>query len=122
MVRNLSHALSPVMLEQVGFKTSLEKVVAIFNASGKIHIHLQVIGFEKYELGLNIYYTSLYSIIYELLNNIVKHSGAKHALLQVTEHDDSFTLIVEDDGIGFNGYGNHQKSWNGRHRIKDQLF
>jgi signal transduction histidine kinase len=28
MVRNLSHALSPVMLEQVGFKTSLEKVVA----------------------------------------------------------------------------------------------
>jgi signal transduction histidine kinase len=102
MVRNLSHALSPVMLEQVGFKTSLEKVVAIFNASGKIHIHLQVIGFEKYELGLNIYYTSLYSIIYELLNNIVKHSGAKHALLQVTEHDNSFTLIVEDDGIGFN--------------------
>ncbi|MES2373219.1 MAG: 7TM diverse intracellular signaling domain-containing protein [Bacteroidota bacterium] len=102
MVRDLSHALSPVMLEQVGFKTSLEKVVAIFNASGKIQIELQVIGFEKYELGLNIYYTSLYSIIYELLNNIVKHSGAKHALLQVTEHENSFTLVVEDDGIGFN--------------------
>lgn len=102
MVRDLSHALSPVMLEQVGFKTSLEKVVAIFNASGRIRIELQVIGFEKYELGLNIYYTSLYSIIYELLNNIVKHSGAKHALLQVTEHENSFTLVAEDDGIGFN--------------------
>jgi signal transduction histidine kinase len=37
-----------------------------------------------------------------LLNNIVKHSGARHALLQVTEHDDSFTLVAEDDGIGFN--------------------
>ena len=102
MVRDLSHALSPVMLEQAGFKTSLEKVVAIFNASGKIHIQLQVIGFEKYQLGLNFYYTSLYSIIYELLNNIVKHSGAKHALLQVTEHENSFTLVAEDDGIGFN--------------------
>jgi signal transduction histidine kinase len=101
MVRNLSHALSPVMLEQVGFKTSLEKVIAIFNASGKINIQLQVIGFEKYRPGLNIYYTSLYSIIYELLNNIVKHSGARHALLQATEHEDSFTLVAEDDGAGF---------------------
>jgi two-component system, sensor histidine kinase LadS len=101
MVRNLSHALSPVMLEQVGFKTSLEKVIAIFNASGKIHISLLVIGFEKYRPEYNNYYTALYSIIYELLNNIVKHSGATHALLQVTEHPDLFTLIAEDDGDGF---------------------
>jgi two-component system, sensor histidine kinase LadS len=102
MVRNLSHALSPVMLEQVGFKTSLEKVIAIFNASGKIHISLIVLGFEKYHVELNNYYTSLYNIIYELLNNIVKHSGASHALLQVTEHPGLFTLIAEDDGAGFN--------------------
>jgi signal transduction histidine kinase len=102
MVRNLSHALSPVMMEQVGFKTSLEKVIAIFNASGKINIKMLVLGFEKYNPQLNNYYTALYSIIYELLNNIVKHSGAKNALLQVTEHEDVFTVLAEDDGKGFN--------------------
>ncbi len=101
MVRNLSHALSPVMIEQVGFKTSLEKVIAIFNASGKIHIGLLVMGFEKYHPEFNNYYNALYSIIYELLNNIVKHSGASHALIQVTEHTGLFTLIAEDDGAGF---------------------
>ncbi len=100
MVRNLSHALSPVMLEKVGFKTSLEKIIAIVNASGKINTHLLVIGFERYEPRLNHYYTALYSIIYELLNNIVKHAGAKNVLLQVTEHEDCFTLIAEDDGLG----------------------
>lgn len=100
MVRNLSHALSPVMLERVGFKTSLEKITAIVNASGKINTQLIVIGFEKYEPRLNHYYTALYSIIYELLNNIVKHAGAKNVLLQVTEHDDCFSLIAEDDGLG----------------------
>ena len=100
MVRNLSHALSPVMLEKVGFKTSIEKVVAIVNASGKINTKLMVIGFEKYEPRLNNYYTALYSIIYELLNNIVKHAGAKNVLLQVAEHEDCFTLIAEDDGLG----------------------
>jgi signal transduction histidine kinase len=100
MVRNLSHALSPVMLEKVGFKTALEKVAAIVNASGKINIELLVLGFEKYETGFNKYYTALYGIVYELLNNIVKHSGAKNVLVQATEHEDGFSLIVEDDGIG----------------------
>ena len=102
MVRNLSHALSPVMLEQVGFKAVLDKIINIFNASGKINIKLLVLGFEKYKPQLNNYYTALYSITYELLNNIVKHSGAKDALLQVTEHDESFTLLAEDNGIGMN--------------------
>ncbi len=100
MVRNLSHALSPIMMEKVGFKTSLEKIVAIVNASGKINIELLVIGFDVYDAKLGKYYTALYSIIYELLNNIVKHSGAKNVLLQVTNFGDSFLLVSEDDGIG----------------------
>lgn len=102
MVRNLSHALSPVMLEQVGFKTTIEKVINIFNASGKISFKQVIIGFDQYEPALNNYYTVLYGIIYELLNNSAKHSGAKNVLLQVTEHEDAFTMILEDDGCGFN--------------------
>lgn len=100
VVRNLSHALSPVMMEQVGFKGVLDKVINIFNASGKISVKLLVLGFEKYDPEKNNYYTALYSITYELLNNIVKHSGAKNALLQITEHENAFTLIAEDNGLG----------------------
>jgi len=100
IVRNLSHALSPVMLEKVGFKTSLEKIAAIVNASGKIQVSLLMTGFEKYNPRLNGYYNALYGIIYELLNNIIKHAGAKHVLLQVTEHVDCFTLIAEGEGFG----------------------
>ncbi len=100
VVRSLSHALSPVMMENVGFRSSLEKVIEIFNAPGKINIRLLIIGFENYNAALHNYYTTLYSITYELLNNIIKHSGAKNALLQVSEHADSFTLIAEDDGEG----------------------
>jgi signal transduction histidine kinase len=100
MVRNLSHALSPVMLTQVGFRTALEKLVSIFNASGKINMQLLVIGFDRYEAKLEQQYMTLYSIAYELLNNIAKHSGARHALLQVSEHEAVFSLIAEDDGVG----------------------
>lgn len=100
MVRNLSHALSPVMLTQVGFKSALDKLVSLFNTSGRIHMQVEVIGFDSYEPRLEQYYLTLYSIIYELLNNIAKHSGATHALLQVTEHEDVFTIVAEDNGVG----------------------
>lgn len=100
MVRNLSHALSPVMLQKTGFKASIEKVIEIVNASGKIKISLLISGFENYDARLSKYYTALYSIIYELLNNIVKHSGASNVLLQVAAYPDCFLLIAEDDGIG----------------------
>jgi signal transduction histidine kinase len=98
MVRNLSHALSPVMLDKVGFKASLEKIVGIVNAPGKLNVRLLVIGFETYEPSLGKFYHAGYSIIYELLNNLVKHAGASHALIQVVEHPDSLAIVVEDNG------------------------
>lgn len=101
MVRSLSHALSPVMLTQVGFRSALDKLASIFNASGRIHIQVEVIGFDTYQPRLEQYYLTLYSIVYELLNNIAKHSEATHALLQVSEYDDVFTIVAEDNGVGF---------------------
>lgn len=100
-VRNLSHALSPVMLSKVGFRTSIEKIISIFNASGKINFQLVIIGFDQFDDKLTNYYTNIYSIIYELLNNISKHSKAKNALIQLIDHEDSFALMAEDDGTGF---------------------
>ena len=99
-VRNLSHALSPIMLQKAGFKTAIEKIVSIFNASGKITIELLVIGFQNHAF-LHSYYAHIYSMVYELLNNVVKHSQATNALVQIIEHEDGFTIMVEDNGVGF---------------------
>jgi two-component system, sensor histidine kinase LadS len=99
-VRNLSHALSPVMLQKLGFKKSVENIITFFNTSGKLRIEVLVVGFETYEPRNERLYTVLYSIIYELLNNTVKHSGASDAVIQLVEHEDSVTLIVEDNGKG----------------------
>lgn len=101
MVRNISHALSPVMLEQVGFKTSIEKISDIINASGKVNVQLIILGFDDLKPALNHFYTEVHGMVYELINNLVKHSKAKHALVQITEDNDAFTIMVEDDGIGF---------------------
>ena len=44
---------------------------------------------------------TLYRIIQELLNNIIRHAGARHVLIQFTRFDDELSLVVEDDGKGF---------------------
>lgn len=102
MLRNMSHAISPVMLDKVGFRQAVEKVVAIFNNSGKIDVELEMLGFETENPTMYEKYSVLYGILYELLNNIVKHANATNGLIQVIEHDDSVTLVVEDNGIGLN--------------------
>jgi signal transduction histidine kinase len=44
---------------------------------------------------------TLYRIIQELLNNIVKHADAKNVFLQFSHYDDEISVVVEDDGKGF---------------------
>ncbi len=111
-VRNLSHALSPIMLQKAGFKTAVEKIASIFNASGKISIEVIIVGFNNPDY-VQKYYTNIYGMIYELLNNVVKHAKAKHALVQVMEHEDCFTITVEDDGIGLMVKAGDDKDRNG---------
>ncbi len=99
-VRNLSHALSPIMIDKIGFKKAIENITTFFNSSGKIDIEVEIIGFEQYQASLDNIYSAVYSIIYELVNNIVKHANASHALIQLIEHDNCITLIIEDNGKG----------------------
>jgi signal transduction histidine kinase len=44
---------------------------------------------------------TLYRIIQELLNNIVKHAEARNVLIQFTRFENELSLVVEDDGKGF---------------------
>ncbi len=44
-------------------------------------------------------------VIQEALTNVRKHSGAKSAVVRITESDSSTTFVVEDDGQGFDQGG-----------------
>ena len=45
--------------------------------------------------------SALFRITQEALNNIVKHSGARHAWVRLRYDDRKVELAVEDDGCGF---------------------
>lgn len=44
---------------------------------------------------------TLYKIIQEMLSNILKHAGATEVELQINQQDDLLTVLLEDNGCGF---------------------
>ena len=55
-------------------------------------------------------------ILQEIFTNIIKHSNAKNINIDITNHPDFISLIVTDDGIGFNI--KKYKAGNGLENIK----
>ncbi len=98
-LRNISHNIMPATLSKLGL------VPALKNLSEKISTHkgLQV-TFSSHELNTRLdeqTEISIYRIILELINNIVKHANANRAMVQLVKFPDSINITVEDNGKGF---------------------
>ncbi len=101
--------LSPGILEEFGFTTAIEGLVGKINQTNIIHFDISVFGMK--EKLKKEYDLALYRITQELINNVIKHSNAKNASLQIGSRDEKIIIMMEDDGVGFNlnqhkdGYG-----------------
>lgn len=105
-IRQLSHRLAPLAIEQHGFRKAVEDLGYSINLSDKINLEMVILGFESpvpYPLPLQY---DLYRIIQELLHNMIKHSKASHSLLELIQHSNFVSILLEDNGIGFSGETN----------------
>jgi signal transduction histidine kinase len=103
-IRDISHRLTPLVIEKYGFRKAIEDISYSINLSGKLKLQTLIIGFDtsnKYPVSL---LNNLFRIVQELLHNILKHAHASTALLQLVEHDNHISLMVEDDGVGILDY------------------
>ncbi len=103
-VRDISHRLTPLVIEKYGFKKALEDMDHAVNLSQKIKLETVIIGFEddnKYPVSL---LNNLYRIVQELVHNILKHAQATAARLELVEHEEHISLMVEDNGVGIEDY------------------
>ena len=99
-IRELSHRLTPLVIERHGFRKAIEDLGDTVSLSGTIKLEVIIVGFEdsgKYPLAL---LNDLYRIVQELLQNILKHSLATAATLEVVDQDHQISIIVDDNGVG----------------------
>ena len=108
-VRLISHNLMPEKVEALGLIQALENLISQLKQNNKVKFHLVVNTKPEFDFGSLSY--PLYNIIFEMINNILKHAEAENGWLSISEENNSILITVSDDGKGFdidqmsNGYG-----------------
>jgi PAS domain S-box-containing protein len=99
LTRSLTFELCPPILYELGLITTVEWLVEKVQERHGIKIEFKSDGNDK-ELKEEIS-VLLFRTIRELLNNIIKHSGASKAKISIHPYENSIEINVDDDGIGF---------------------
>ena len=97
-VRNVSHSMMPSALIRQGIEPAVRELLRKINTAKKIDVHFYSEGIGR-EIDESVE-IALYRIIQEVLNNIIKHSNAKNASINMIKQGNNISLVIKDDGIG----------------------
>ncbi len=118
-VRNISHDLMPALLVRSGLIPAVEELSIKMNTNGKLSLFVEHDNkAEPFPKETEIH---LFRIIQEILNNSVKHSGANEVHIQFTNENDHLSLMIEDNGKGFDTKVLAQSKGNGWNNIQSRL-
>ncbi|GEO07178.1 two-component sensor histidine kinase [Adhaeribacter aerolatus] len=98
-VRKTAHNLMPEMLMRFGLDEALRRYC--HNISNENTLVVQYDSWGDIKRHKNSFELSVYRIVQELLNNIIKHSQASHAIVQLSCRNNILSATIEDNGIGF---------------------
>ena len=98
-LRSLSKSLNKEWLHQFNLIENLEAEKERINAARNIKVEL-ISQYEKLPLEPEAQ-VMLFRVVQEALQNSIKHSFAKHIIIQIKNTDNHFELSIEDDGRGF---------------------
>ncbi len=98
-VRRISHDLYSGVLVKFGLKAALTQLQDAFTSvkTPIFNWHVDQIN-RRFESDIEI---NIYRIIQEGISNILKHANANELTIQITDHQDELSVIIEDDGKGF---------------------
>ena len=97
-VRSISYNLHPHKIERLGLTKAISSMLNLAEQSSgiKMDANLEnVDGLFGKDLELNVY-----RIVQELVNNIIKHSGAKNAVIEIGLGSSNVYMNITDDGQG----------------------
>ncbi len=100
-MRMLIFELRPGALAEEGLVSAVRKLAASVGAREEIAIEVDA-PLDRLPLSTNAE-EHLYRLVQEALNNVVKHAGARRAVvsMRVVEGGAKLTVEIRDDGIGF---------------------
>jgi signal transduction histidine kinase len=98
-VRTVSHSMMPNALIKSGLVSAVREFIHKISTSGNLKMNLEIIGLkERMEAQVE---NILFRVLQEVVNNIIKHAKASEVSIQFIKHEKELTILVEDNGIGF---------------------
>jgi two-component system NarL family sensor kinase len=99
-MQNITFNLMPRTLEEEGLIAALNELATKVNYTGAVKIKVNVHDMNRFNLEKQSQF-NIYRIVQEAVNNILKHAEAKEINIQLIGQDNHFTIMIEDDGKGF---------------------
>jgi len=92
--------LRPMILDDLGLEPTLRRYVQQFTDKHKTEVGITINGINgRLPNQLEV---AIFRIVQEALTNVATHAHAAHAQVTIEAVGDGITVIVEDDGQGFN--------------------
>ncbi len=98
-VHNMAHLKNSGVMAQKGLLTAVKDLAKNVSITNKIQIEIK--GANLKNRIKNALEISIFRIIQELVNNIIKHANANEASISINHYDAILGIIVEDNGQGF---------------------
>ncbi len=96
-VREITNNLRPQLLDRLGLTKAIKSMIRKVSGVIEIESDIDLIdGLVSKNEEINIY-----RIVQESINNIIKHSNAENALVEIKRSDKSILITIKDNGIGF---------------------
>ena len=99
-IRNLSRSLVPSSIEDLGLIASINDMLDNIRAAGVLDVEFYPAMETEQMLSSNARLT-LYRIVQEQINNIVRHAEASQVIIELFPENDYVELVITDDGKGF---------------------
>jgi signal transduction histidine kinase len=98
-VRAVSHNMMPNTLLKLGLASAVKEFITKIQGTPNLKVNLEIVGLTgRLEQEKE---TILYRVIQEVVSNIIKHAKASELTLQLIKHEKEISILIEDNGVGF---------------------
>jgi signal transduction histidine kinase len=99
-VRRIAFNLFPYQLDRMGLTKAIESIVRTIVESLPIQIQSDIDTIDG--IFNKEQESSIFRIVQECLNNVIKHSRADKGIVRIEKNNGSLIITIGDNGIGFN--------------------
>lgn len=99
-VRDLSHSMMPPYILNKNLREAIEEFISRLNNNDLVNIYTEWVNTDEISIDKTTT-LMLYRSVQEIISNVFKHAKAKNIHIELVNHDTELTLMIVDDGVGF---------------------